>query len=46
MICNYGNQLSLFYTLCNDGEIKRLTLLKEDKPMFSLADVIKLQKQK
>lgn len=37
MICDYGNQLSLFYTLCNDGEIRRLPLLKEEAPVFSLA---------
>jgi hypothetical protein len=44
MICEYGNQLSMFYTLCNDGQIQRLALLKEEKPLFSLSHSSEIEK--
>jgi hypothetical protein len=45
MICEYGNQLSLFYTICNDGQIQRLALLKEEKPVFGLANFTEIEKR-
>ena len=43
MICNYGNQLSLFYNLCNDGQIQRLSILKEETPIFGLANFAEIE---
>lgn len=45
MICEYGNQLSLFYTLCNDGQIQRLAILKEEKPVFGFANFAEIEKR-